>query len=100
LLQCDFLPDLSWFLQRWTVELARADHAQDRVARSLSEQGVTHILYNPAYFRWVLTNTKIPVPPLAVAMEQIETFMRDRGKPVFDLAGMRLVEISYAASGQ
>jgi hypothetical protein len=33
-------------------------------------------------------------------MEQIETFMRDRGKPVFDLAGMRLVEISYAASGQ
>jgi hypothetical protein len=100
LLQCDFLPDLSWFLQRWTVELARADHAQDRVARSLREQGVTHILYNPAYFRWVLTNTKIPVPPLAVAMEQIETFMRDRGKPVFDLAGMRLVEISYAASEQ
>jgi hypothetical protein len=100
LLQCDFLPDLSWFLQRWTVELARADHAQDRVARSLRQQGVTHILYNPAYFRWVLTNTKIPVPPLAVAMEQIETFMRDRGKPVFDLAGMRLVEISYVASGQ
>jgi hypothetical protein len=96
LLDCGFLPDLSWFMQRFMVEVVRANHVQEEIARSLQQQGVTHILYNPAYFRWVLVHTKIPVPPLAVVMEQIETFMERHGEPVFELAGMRLVELTNA----
>ena len=100
LLECGFLPDLSWFMQRWMVELLRENHVQDEIARSLRRQGVTHILYNPTYFRWVLAHTQIPIPPLAVAMEQLESFMDAHGDPVFELAGMRLVALSGASSTQ
>ncbi len=93
LLACDFLPDLSWFMQRWSVELVSANFAADAVSRSLRSQGVSHILYNSGYFRWVLAHTQIPVEPLALAMVQLEAYLDSHGREVFDVAGMRLVEL-------
>ena len=34
----------------------------------MQRQGVTHVLYNPAYYRWVLAHTDTPTSPLAFAM--------------------------------
>ena len=98
LLDCRFLPDLTWFMQRWSVELRRADADLDEVAQSLSRQGVTHILYNPAYFRWVLAHTDTPIDTLAYAMVQVDKFFDRHGDPVFELAGMRLVALKRIAT--
>lgn len=93
LLDCDFLPDLSWFMQRWTVELAKANFDAVAVHRSLRSQGISHILYNPVYFRWVLAHTETAPEPLAFAMTRLESFFDSHGRVVFDMAGMRLVEL-------
>lgn len=93
LLDCDSLPDLSWFMQRWTVELLRGDFKPDAMTQNLREQGVTHILYNPSYFRWVIANTQIPPAPVALAMLELEAFAASQGREVFELAGMQLIEI-------
>ena len=93
LLDCGFLPDLSWFMQRWTVELVRAGFDNDTVFRSLRSQGITHILYNRGYFRWVLAHTETAVEPLAFAMVRLESLFDSHGTMVMDLAGMQLVEL-------
>jgi hypothetical protein len=97
LLDCHFLPDLSWFMQRWTVELLRAGFDATAVHDSLRHQGISHVLYNSAYFRWVLAHTETSPAQLAFAMARLESFLDSHGKEVFDLAGMKLVELRDAA---
>ncbi|MFT5694253.1 MAG: hypothetical protein ACI9QQ_000226 [Myxococcota bacterium] len=93
-LDCNSLPDLSWFMQRWAVELLRGDFEAEAIAQNLRKQGVTHILYNPNYFRWVITNTQISPEPVALAMVHLEAFAISQGREVFELAGMQLIEIN------
>ncbi|MBW2275268.1 MAG: glycosyltransferase family 39 protein [Deltaproteobacteria bacterium] len=93
LLDCGSMPDSSWFRQRWLVELLRADFDHDTVLRSLRAQGVTHILYNRAFYNWVIANTTTPRSTLAVGGAHLERFLRQRGERVFRLAGMELVSI-------
>ena len=94
LLGCDFLPDLSWFMQRWTVEMVRSDFDHPTVLRSLRSQGVSHILYNRGYFRWVLAHTETAVEPLALAMVRLESLFDAHGTILFDVAGIQLVELA------
>ncbi|MBW2293498.1 MAG: glycosyltransferase family 39 protein [Deltaproteobacteria bacterium] len=93
LLDCSFLPDLSWFMQRWTVELVRADFDATAVHDSLRRQGISHVLYNHAYFRWVVAHTHTDPGALAFSMTQLEAFLDSHGNELFELAGMRLVEL-------
>lgn len=99
LLGCNFLPDLSWFMQRWTVEMVRSDFDNDAILRSLRSQGISHILYNRGYFRWVLAHTETAVEPLALAMVGLESFFDAHGTLVFDLAGIQLVELAKPEPG-
>jgi hypothetical protein len=97
LLDCAFLPDLSWFMQRFSVEMVRGGFDNDAIVRSLRSQGVSHILYNRGYFRWVLAHTETAVEPLALAMVQLESLAQSHGRIVFKLAGIQLVELAEPA---
>jgi len=96
LLECESLPDLSWFLQRFAVELLRADSDPQRVLASLRSQGVTHILYNPGYFRWVAAHTSFSKRQIAFTMVQLEDFLERHGSLVFESAGMEFVRLAPA----
>ncbi len=93
LLGCESLPDLSWFLQRFAVELLRAELDHDRIFEALDQQGITHVLYNPGYFRWVGTHTSISKRQLAFTMSQLGAFLERRGTVVLEAAGMKLVRL-------
>ncbi len=92
-LKCGSLPDLSWFLQRWVVELAIHNHRLDRIHDSLTEQDISHILYNRGYFKWVLKNTTIPVQELVYSMTQLDIFIAKYGDPVLTIGGTKLVAL-------
>jgi len=96
LLDCHYLPDLSWFMQRWVVELVLADHRPEEVLRSLRAQGVSHILYNKSYFVWVLSHTATPVDNIAYAMVQLERFLREHSELVIEAGGMGLFRLDSA----
>ncbi|MDP6981108.1 MAG: glycosyltransferase family 39 protein [Myxococcota bacterium] len=99
LLACDSLPDLSWFLQRFAVELLRAELDHERVFESLDQQGITHILYNPGYFRWVGAHTSVSKPQLAFTMLQLDAFLERHGEVVLEAAGMKLVRLARHGTG-
>ena len=87
------LPDLSWFLQRWTIELILADGSHEHVAESLRGQGVTHVLYNRGYYDWVLRKTRTPIDEVAFAMFELERFLGDHATLVFRIKGIRVYEL-------
>ena len=73
--------------------MVRAGFDNDTVFRSLRSQGITHILYNRGYFRWVLSHTETAVEPLAFSMVRLESFFDSHTTMVLDLAGIQLVEL-------
>jgi hypothetical protein len=96
-LSSDYLPDLSWFLQRWVVELVLADFHHEEVLASLQRQGITHILYNKQYFAWVLQKTETPIENVTFAMLQLEEFLARYARPTIEIQGMRLFELDRQA---
>ena len=98
LLDCGYLPDLSWFLQRWVVELVLADHDSDELLRALRDRGVSHILYNKSYFVWVIGNTETPVDNIAYAMVQLERFLHEHGERVLEVGGMGLFRLDPSSA--
>jgi hypothetical protein len=98
LLECSHLPDSSWFLERWLVELMNAnlDH---RVLRArLQSEGVTHILYNHGYFEWVRSETDTPPERLAFGMVELERFLKTYGVTLHEGDAIDLVKLRPTAS--
>ncbi len=93
LLDCESVPDLSWFLQRFAVEIVRAELDSERVLESLDRQGITHVLYNPGYFRWVAGHTSFSKRQIAFTMVQVDRFLARHGTLLFEVAGMKLVRL-------
>lgn len=90
LLDCDFLPDSSWFAHRFVGELRNAglDHAM--LAEGLRAKGVTHVLYNRDYYTWVISETQTARSRLAFALIHLEDFLDRYGTLLFEGAGMQL----------
>jgi hypothetical protein len=93
LLDCDFLPDSSWFAHRFVAELTNAGGDPEVLARNLREQGVTHVLYNREYYEWVMRDTDTARSRLAYATTHLERFLARHAPPLFSLAGMQLFEL-------
>jgi hypothetical protein len=96
LLHCQYVPDSSWQLDRWLVELLNVDLDYPRLARHLREQGITHILYNRGYFRWVLENTRIPRERLAFGLVHLERFLERHATHLHTRDGIVLVRLERA----
>jgi hypothetical protein len=93
LLRCRYVPDSSWQLDRWLVELLNVDLDYPRLAQHLREQGITHVLYNRGYFRWVLENTRIPRERLAFGLVHLERFLERHATPLHTRDGITLVRL-------
>lgn len=100
LLPCDFLPDSSWFGHRFVAELLAAELDPDRVAASLHAQGVTHLLYNRAYYDWVLTDTDTSRERIAFLLAHLERFLDAHAEPVLDVGGIGVYELRSGARRQ
>jgi hypothetical protein len=94
LLRCRYVPDSSWQLDRWLVELLNADLDYPRLARHLRDQGITHVLYNRGYFRWVLENTRIPRERLAFGLVHLERFLERHATRLHTRDGISLVQLA------
>ncbi len=90
LLPCRYAPDSSWFGHRFVAELHAADLDPARVAMSLREQGVTHVLYNRAYYDWVMTDTDTSRSRVAFALTHLERFLDAHATLQVEAGGLRL----------
>ena len=97
LLDCEALPDSSWFAHRFVAELRNANLDDALLAEHLHEQGVTHVLYNRAYFEWVMSDTDTARSRLAFALSHLEGFLDAYGVRILKGAGMELYELRSGA---
>jgi hypothetical protein len=96
MLDCDFLPDSSWFAHRFVAELRRAELDHHVLARNLREQGVTHVLYNHGYYEWVMSDTNTARSRLAFALTHLERFLEAHGTRLYQGGGIQLFELRAA----
>jgi hypothetical protein len=96
LLDCESIPDSSWFAHRFVAELKRAGLDHTRLATGLREQGVTHVLYNRAYYRWVMTETNTARSRVAFAVSHVDRFLGEHGRRLFQGGGLQLFDIREA----
>ena len=96
LLPCRSWPDSSWFAHRFLGELQNASFDPKRVALRLREQGVTHVLYNRAYYDWVVTDTDTARSRVAFVLTHLERFLSAHARLVLDAGGLRLYELREA----
>ncbi len=99
LLDCEALPDSSWFAHRFVSELRNADLDYDVLAMRLHAQGVTHVLYNRAYYQWVASDTDTAPSRLAFALAHLDRFLESHGTRILSGAGMELFELRFGAGG-
>ena len=93
LLDCESIPDSSWFAHRFVAELRAAGLDHDVLAGRLRDQGITHVLYNEAYYDWVMTDTATARSRLAFALTHIERFLARHGRRIYTGGGMHLYEV-------
>ena len=93
LLPCRYAPDSSWFAHRLVGELEAAELDPARLASSLRAQGFTHVLYNRAYYDWVLTDTDTSRSRVAFALTHLERFLDAYATLVVEAGGLRLYEL-------
>jgi hypothetical protein len=96
LLPCRSWPDSSWFAHRFLAELHNADFDASRVAARLREQGVTHLLYNRAYFDWVVTDTDTARSRVAFVLTHLERFLARHATLELEAGGLRLYALRKA----
>jgi len=83
LLENPYLPDSTWYMQRWLAELLNA-RSGDRIdyreiARSLRSQGVGYLLINRGYFDWVVRNTDANLSQVAFGLVHLQRFASEHG---------------------
>ena len=93
LFDCESIPDSSWFAHRFVSELRRENLDHARLAARLRDQGITHVLYNRAYYQWVMTETETARSRLAFAMAHLDRFLPEHGQLLFRGGGMKLFDI-------
>ena len=93
LIDCESIPDSSWFAHRFVAELRNAglDHAV--LAEHLRGQGITHVLYNRAYYEWVSSDTATAHSRLAFALTHVERFLDRHGTRLYRGGGIELIDI-------
>lgn len=98
LIACETIPDSSWFAHRFVAELRNAALDHGRLAERLRDQAITHVLYNAAYYDWVLQDTATARSRVAFAQTHVERFLDAHGTLVYQGGGMRLVDIRRGAA--
>jgi len=93
LLDCESIPDSSWFAHRFVAELQRAGLDHSRLALRLRAQGITHVLFNREYYQWVMTETETARSRLAFAIAHLDRFLGKHGRLLFQGGGIRLFDI-------
>jgi hypothetical protein len=95
---CEFLPDASWFGHRFLAALENAGGDTDQLASALAAQGVTHILYNRAYYDWVATETDTHPTRIALLETQMDRLLERHGRLLFQAGGIRFYALVSEAS--
>ncbi|MEE2674708.1 MAG: glycosyltransferase family 39 protein [Myxococcota bacterium] len=98
LLDCESIPDSSWFAHRFVAELQRAGLDHTRLATRLRSQGVTHVLFNREYYNWVTTETRTARSRLAFAIAHLDRFLKGYGHLLYEGGGMKLFDIRQTAA--
>ncbi len=98
LLDCESIPDSSWFAHRFVAELQRAGLDHTVLAARLRAQGITHVLYNREYYQWVMSETATARSRLAFAIAHLDRFLGEHGRLLFQGAGMKLFDIREAGT--
>ena len=101
LLDCESIPDSSWFAHRFVAELQRAGRDHTVLATRLRAQGVTHVLFNRAYYQWVMRETGTARSRLAFAIAHLDRFLNEHGHLILQVdeperlpgGGMKLFDI-------
>ena len=90
---CAYLPDGSWFGHRFLGMLENAERDPAKLARSLRALGVTHVLYNRAYYDWVAESTDTSRDRIAFLELHVERFLAQQARPLFTRGGIHLYEL-------
>jgi len=97
LLENPYLPDSTWYMQRWLAELLNA-RSGDRIdyreiARSLRSQGVGYLLINRGYFDWVVRNTDANLSQVAFGLVHLQRFASEHGETIYDRDGIQVLRL-------
>ncbi|MFN0149350.1 MAG: ArnT family glycosyltransferase [bacterium] len=78
----------SFYESSWVMQLLEQDQSGDVLEKRLRDEGVTHVMINDPlglHFGRYYYHPRV--------REALDRFLRERGKPVFELNGLRVVEL-------
>ena len=93
LLNCEYIPDFSWKMLRWTKYLLTYNLNLENIFINLKKEKITHILYNKGYFGWVFKNNKSLIKQILFSMIYLNSFIESYGKVEYDKYGIIIIRL-------
>lgn len=96
-LKMRYIPDGSWNGHIWQYLWLINDGDPDRLLRTLKRLGVTHIMFNPTLFNWVMRSTDSRRQAIAFTHVTASDFIATHCQPMFQRGHMTVGKIRYPA---